>query len=150
MRCHLLFQGIFPTQGLNLDLLHWQADSLPPGSHLGSPSPNTPDNLHLLSLLFVVRLCHPASPSASVSAFIITASICLLVFCLLASEGSFILFLGQNETCRASRVQPLYLSQAEFSRAPGLVFFLKQTLILSGNETYLDESPHTWGFFCST
>ena len=35
--CH--FQGIweiFPTQGLNLCLLHWQADSLPL-SHQGSP-----------------------------------------------------------------------------------------------------------------
>ena len=27
--CHALVQGIFPTQGLNLGLLHWQADSLP-------------------------------------------------------------------------------------------------------------------------
>ena len=30
--CHLLLQGIFPTQGLNphlLHFLHWQADSLP-------------------------------------------------------------------------------------------------------------------------
>ena len=27
--CHFLLQGIFPTQGLNLCLLHWQADSLP-------------------------------------------------------------------------------------------------------------------------
>ena len=27
--CHFLIQGIFPTQGLNLHLLHWQADSLP-------------------------------------------------------------------------------------------------------------------------
>ena len=36
--CHLLLQGIFPTQGLNpslLRLLHWKADSLPL-SHLGS------------------------------------------------------------------------------------------------------------------
>ena len=32
---HFLFQGIFPTQGLNLCLLHWQADSLPL-SHLGN------------------------------------------------------------------------------------------------------------------
>ena len=30
-----LLQGIFPTQGLDLHLLHWQADSLPP-SHLES------------------------------------------------------------------------------------------------------------------
>ena len=27
--CHFLLQGIFPTQGLNLHLLHWLADSLP-------------------------------------------------------------------------------------------------------------------------
>ena len=31
-----LLQGIFPTQGLNLCLLHWQAGSLPL-SHQGSP-----------------------------------------------------------------------------------------------------------------
>ena len=27
--CHFLLQGIFPTQGSNPCLLHWQADSLP-------------------------------------------------------------------------------------------------------------------------
>ena len=27
--CHFLLQGIFPTQGSNLCLLHWQTDSLP-------------------------------------------------------------------------------------------------------------------------
>ena len=27
--CQSLLQGIFPTQGLNPSLLHWQADSLP-------------------------------------------------------------------------------------------------------------------------
>ena len=27
--CHALLQGIFPTQGLNLHLLHWKVDSLP-------------------------------------------------------------------------------------------------------------------------
>ena len=27
--CHFLFQGILPTEGLNLRVLHWQADSLP-------------------------------------------------------------------------------------------------------------------------
>ena len=27
--CHALFQGIFPTQGLNPGFLHWKADSLP-------------------------------------------------------------------------------------------------------------------------
>ena len=34
--CHFLLQGIFPTQGLNPHLLHWQEDSLPL-SHLGGP-----------------------------------------------------------------------------------------------------------------
>ena len=33
--CHFLFQGIFPIQGWNLHLWHWQVDSLPL-SHLGS------------------------------------------------------------------------------------------------------------------
>ena len=33
---HVLLQGICPTQGSNLHLLHWQVDSLPP-SHQGSP-----------------------------------------------------------------------------------------------------------------
>ena len=27
--CHFLLQGIFPSQGSNLYLLHWQVDSLP-------------------------------------------------------------------------------------------------------------------------
>ena len=31
--CHFLLQGIFSTQGLNLHLLHWQADSLPTVYH---------------------------------------------------------------------------------------------------------------------
>ena len=33
--CHFLLQGIFPTQELNLCLLHWQVDSLPL-PHLGT------------------------------------------------------------------------------------------------------------------
>ena len=39
--CHFLFQGIFPTQGWSphlLGLLQWPVDSLPPLSHLGSPT----------------------------------------------------------------------------------------------------------------
>ena len=36
MGCQFLLQGIFPTQGLNLHLLHWQADSLPPGKSIWS------------------------------------------------------------------------------------------------------------------
>ena len=34
--CHFLLQGIFPTQGSNPRLLHWQADSITL-SHLSSP-----------------------------------------------------------------------------------------------------------------
>ena len=34
--CHFLLQGIFPSQGSNPCLLHWQADSLPL-SHQGRP-----------------------------------------------------------------------------------------------------------------
>ena len=34
--CHFLLQGIFPTQGSNPNILHWQEDSLSL-SHLGSP-----------------------------------------------------------------------------------------------------------------
>ena len=34
--CHFLLQGIFPSQGLKLHLLHWQVDCLPL-HHLGSP-----------------------------------------------------------------------------------------------------------------
>ena len=37
--CHSLLQGIFLTQGSNLCLLHWQADSLP-----SEPPRNTPIN----------------------------------------------------------------------------------------------------------
>ena len=35
VNCHFLLQRIFKSQGLNLHLLHWQADSLPL-SHQGS------------------------------------------------------------------------------------------------------------------
>ena len=36
MGCHFLLQRIFPTQGWNPRLLHWQVDSLPL-SHQGNP-----------------------------------------------------------------------------------------------------------------
>ena len=35
--CHFLLRGLFPIQGSNPCLLHWQVDSLPL-SHLGSPN----------------------------------------------------------------------------------------------------------------
>ena len=44
MACHFLLQAIFPIQGLNPHLLHWQANSLPLshlGSHLLTGSPET-------------------------------------------------------------------------------------------------------------
>ena len=39
--CHFLLRGIFPAQGRNPCLLHWQADSLPL-SHQGSPGNTVP------------------------------------------------------------------------------------------------------------
>ena len=45
--CHFLLQRMFLTQGLNLHLLHWQADSLPL-SHLQSPH-FIYNGLHLLT-----------------------------------------------------------------------------------------------------
>ena len=36
--CHFLLQGICPTQGSNLCLLHWRADSLPLGKRWGNQS----------------------------------------------------------------------------------------------------------------
>ena len=46
--CHFLLQEIFPTQGLKLRPLHWQADSLP-GSRQGSSQ-------HLLQ---AIEFSHP-------------------------------------------------------------------------------------------
>ena len=45
--CHFLLQGVFPTQGSNLHLLHWQVGSLSV-THQGSPK-----TIYLLSILFV-------------------------------------------------------------------------------------------------
>ena len=42
--CHFLLQGIFPTQGSNPSLLHWQ-DNSSTLSHLGSPTPLLWDNV---------------------------------------------------------------------------------------------------------
>ena len=39
--CHFLLQGIFPTQGANVCLLHWQVDSLLL-SHQGGEGNGTP------------------------------------------------------------------------------------------------------------
>ena len=50
--CHLLLQGIFPTQGLNpclLCLLHWQAGSLPPVLP-GKPRCTLGNSLQLLEI----------------------------------------------------------------------------------------------------
>ena len=37
MSCHFLLQGIFPTQGSNQRLLHWELDSLPQVPSAKSP-----------------------------------------------------------------------------------------------------------------
>ena len=52
--CHLLLQQIFPTQGLNLSLLHllyWQADSLPPVKPVKDTEKNR--DVHLYLNMFV-------------------------------------------------------------------------------------------------
>ena len=54
MGCHSLHQGIFPTQGSNSRLLHWQVSSLPL-SHQGNPENSTP--------LRMAVSCSPAAPS---------------------------------------------------------------------------------------
>ena len=48
----LLLQGIFPTQGSNPCLLHWQADPLPL-SHQGSPSRERIEERNTQPLLFL-------------------------------------------------------------------------------------------------
>ena len=48
--CHFLLPGIFPTQGWNPHLLHWQADSLPL-SHLGNPRSSGSTHFIISSLL---------------------------------------------------------------------------------------------------
>ena len=47
--CHFLLQGIFPSQGSNLCLLHWQEDSLLP-SHLRTLRP-------ILIIKIITRAC---------------------------------------------------------------------------------------------
>ena len=49
MGCHFLLQGIFPTQGSNPCLLHWQADSLTL-SHQGSPVTNSMKTLKMIHI----------------------------------------------------------------------------------------------------
>ena len=47
--CHFLLQGIFPTQGVNPGLLHWQAGSLlsePPGKSPGCCKEPSSDYFH--------------------------------------------------------------------------------------------------------
>ena len=55
--CHFLLQGIFPTQGSNPNLLHWQVDYLPL-SHRRSPSAYT---LHDFNSTMTVPLDHTGS-----------------------------------------------------------------------------------------
>ena len=57
-------RGIFPTQGGNLHLLHWQVDTLPL-SHQGSPTSTSLGlvyfHLPLLQLLFIFVITHSYS-----------------------------------------------------------------------------------------
>ena len=60
MGCHFLVQGIFPTQGLNPYLLHWQVGSLLL-SHPGSP--HTKLRMKPNALLMLCSF-HKTKPSA--------------------------------------------------------------------------------------
>ena len=51
---HTLLQGIFPVQGSNLNLLYWQADTLPL-NHLGCPFLHIS---HINLFLFLKFLCY--------------------------------------------------------------------------------------------
>ena len=90
--CHYLFEGIFLTQGPNPHLLHWQADSLPPGkpseasrppklmsrwtlvTSLGKEEHLQMQSLWLISGVPVIRLSSQAVPAwsdkASLSSFV--------------------------------------------------------------------------------
>ena len=83
MGCHYLLQGIFPTQGPNPHLLHWQADSLPPGkpseaslppklmsrltlvTSLGKAEHLQRQSLRLISGVPVIRLLSQGVPTRS-------------------------------------------------------------------------------------
>ena len=52
--CHFLLQGIFPTQGLNWCLLHWQMDSLPLCQE------GSPHNVVYISNSFIIAVKHSA------------------------------------------------------------------------------------------
>ena len=53
--CHFLLQGIFPTQRLNLPLLHWQVDSSP-GKPLSCVGPLICGFLQI-NLYYITTLC---------------------------------------------------------------------------------------------
>ena len=63
MGCHALLQGIFPTQGSNLGLLHWQVDSSllsPQGSpHHSTTTTTTKLHQWCPTLCDPTRLPHP-------------------------------------------------------------------------------------------
>ena len=62
MSFHVLLQGILPTRGLKLSLLHWQVGSLPL-SHLGSPNYSI---TYPVALSVIRGLCTPIPAQSSV------------------------------------------------------------------------------------
>ena len=52
--CHFLLQGIFPDQGWNLSLLHWQVHSLPL-SHQGSPQTYAHTAIIMIQFRYIKR-----------------------------------------------------------------------------------------------
>ena len=69
--CHFLLRGIFPDQGLNLQVLHWQADSLPL-SHQGQPWTSLRSCYHEMIAYWICTLvsqCQLALLCSKASAF---------------------------------------------------------------------------------
>ena len=112
--CHFLLQGIFPTQGSNLHLLHWQAGSLPL-SHQGSPSLDLAH--HRLEVLTLIQSSHPLNPHLTllvrfsychgVCSFTSRLLDCFLAFWLRSSVDQLVLATamkiaatGYNKGCR--------------------------------------------------
>ena len=102
--CCSVMQGIFPDQGLNLCLLHWQADSLPL-SHQGSP---------ISHHFFVFSFCNDDC-----------SDLCVSHTCFQASSQSQALCGGQSEDGHDSRgpvlMKPLPQGQ-RISRHPRAVW----------------------------
>ena len=103
MGCHFLLQGIFPTQGWNPSLLHWQADSLP-WSHQGDSCYMVGSrSLSILYRVSIVNVRQSQSPNSSKPSFLswysYICSLCLSLYFCSASKITYIIFLDCMYMC---------------------------------------------------